>query len=315
MSDQVVKISVCIPAYKNPDFLLRGLASLAAQQCSSWEVLITDDSPDDSVYEAAQQYMDKLPLKYFRNTPAKGMPANWNECYNKARGEYIKILHDDDWLAHPLALQKMADALDSHPESDFVFCAYRNHYLGTSRQEEWHCGAFYRRLLRKTPVNLFHTNFIGPPSVMMHRNKPAYRYDLNTRWVVDVDFYMQVLSANPGFVYLDEVLVNVGISEEQVTRECFHVREVEAPENFYLLNKVSVKSLNNIYVYDFFWRMLRNLEFRRLEELPACGVKGEIPVPVVQMLSLQRLFPLRVLRIGVISKLLMTLSYLFHKRL
>jgi glycosyltransferase involved in cell wall biosynthesis len=315
MSNYPVKISVCIPAYKNPEFLLRGLGSLAKQECSSWEVIVTDDSPDDSVYQVVQQYKDQLPLQYFRNSPAKGMPANWNVCYDKAQGEYIKILHDDDWLAHPQALQKMAAALDRHPDCDFVYSAYSNHYLQTGRIEDVRCSAFYRRLLQESPVNLFQRNFIGPPSVIMHRNKPAYRYDLKTRWVVDVDFYMHVLSANPAFVYLDEPLVNVGISGDQITRDCFRVREVEIPENFYLLRKVSVKHLNNIYVYDFFWRMLRNLEIRSIADLRQSGLEGDIPVPVLQMLAVQRKLPLRLLKIGVLSKLLMTCCYLFRKRL
>ena len=315
MSNYPVKISVCIPAYKNPEFLLRGLASLAKQECSSWEVLITDDSPDDSVYQVVQQYKEQLPLQYFRNSPAKGMPANWNECYDRARGEYIKILHDDDWLAHPQALQKMADALDANPRCDFVFSAYCNHYLQTGRIEEVHCSPLYRNLLKQSPVNLFQKNFIGPPSVIMHRNNPAYRYDVKTRWVVDVDFYMHVLTANPGFVYLDEELVNVGISGEQITRDCFRVREVEIPENFYLLRKVSLKALNIIYVYDFFWRMLRNLEIRSVTDLRQSGLEGDIPAPVLQMLALQKMFPLRLLKVGVISKLLMTCCYLFRKRL
>ncbi len=315
MSEHPVKISVCIPAYKNPEFLLRGLASLAKQQCSNWEVLVTDDSPDDSVYQVVQQFTEQLPLQYFRNSPAKGMPANWNECYGKARGEYIKILHDDDWLAHPQALQKMAAALDAQPDCDLVFSAYSNHYLDSGKIEDVYCSPFYRNLLKQSPVNLFQRNFIGPPSVIMHRNKPAYRYDLKTRWVVDVDFYMQVLKANPAFIYLDEVLVNVGISGEQITRDCFRVREVEIPENFYLLRKIGVKALNSVYVYDFFWRMLRNLEIRSVKDLRQSGLEGEIPAPVLQMLSLQQRFSLRVLKIGVISKLLMTLCYLFRKRL
>jgi hypothetical protein len=223
-------------------------------------------------------------------------------------------LHDDDWLAQPQALQKMAEALDARPDCDFVYTAYCNHYLETAKQEEVHCSAFYQRLLRQTPVNLFQSNFIGPPSVIMHRNKPTYRYDERTRWVVDITFYMQVLLTNPKFVYLDEVLVNVGISGEQVTRDCFRVPEVEVPENFYLLRKVSVKALNNIYVYDFFWRLLRNLGIRQVADLRQAGLEGDIPAAALQMLSRQQRIPLRLLKVGVLSKGLMTLSYLFRKK-
>ncbi|SCC41349.1 Glycosyltransferase involved in cell wall bisynthesis [Chitinophaga costaii] len=309
-----MKVSVCIPAYKNPAFLQRALQSLVLQQFSNWELIITDDSPDDSVQAVVQEYNDRLPIRYFKNTPAHGMPANWNTAYDKATGEYIKILHDDDWLETPLALQKMADALDAHPDCDFVFSAYRNQFLATGRTQDVHCSAFHQKLLQEDPVNLFQTNFIGPPSVIMHRNRPPYRYDLRTRWVVDIDFYMEVLRNNPRFVYIDEILVNVGIGEEQITQDCFRNREVEIPENYYLLQKRGVKALNNIYVYDFFWRNLRNLEIRSAADLQVSRLAVPIPPTVLQMVRRQRWLPLPVLRMGVVSKIYMTLSYFFRKR-
>lgn len=309
-----MKVSVCIPAYKNPAFLRRALDSLVLQQMEGWELVITDDSPDDSVRQVVDEYSQCLPIRYFKNTPAHGMPANWNTAYDKCQGEYIKILHDDDWLEGPLALQKMAAALDAQPDADLVFSAYRNQYLATGRTEDVYCSAFYQKLLQEDPVNLFQTNFIGPPSVIMHRNKPAYRYDVQTRWVVDINFYMEVLAHTPRFVYIDEVLVNVGIGEEQITQDCFRNREVEVPENFYLLQKRGVKALNNIYVYDFFWRNMRNLEIRNAADLQVSRLAVPIPPTVLQIVQRQRVFPLSVLRIGPVSKFLMTLSFLFRKR-
>jgi len=43
------EISICIPAYKNVGFLERLLHSISIQSFADYEVVITDDSPDDSV--------------------------------------------------------------------------------------------------------------------------------------------------------------------------------------------------------------------------------------------------------------------------
>ncbi|HEY0271570.1 MAG TPA: hypothetical protein VGC22_00235, partial [Chitinophaga sp.] len=98
------------------------------------------------------------------------------------------------------------------------------------------------------------------------------------------------------------------------TQDCFRNREVEIPENYYLLQKRGVQALNNIYVYDFFWRNLRNLEIRSAADLQVSRLAVPIPPTVLQMVKRQRLLPLRVLRIGIVSKLYMTLSFLFRKR-
>lgn len=309
-----IKVSVCIPAYKNVRFLEKALDALVMQDYTDWEIIITDDSPDDSVRALAAQYHARLPLHYYKNEPAAGMPANWNVCYDKARGAYIKILHDDDWFTSPQAIRKMAEALDARPDCDFVFSAFRNCYLGSGRTEDVHCSAFFQRLLRKGPEHLFQKNFIGPPSVVMHRNKAAYRYDVKLRWMVDKDFYMNILRQTPAFIYLDDILVNIGMSENQITQSVKGVREVEVPEQFYLLSKTGEQHLHNIYVYDFFWRLMRNLGLRRPQELKEAGLQGEPPALIVQILQRQRLFPLSLLKIGPVSKLLMAISYIFRRR-
>ena len=41
-----ILISICIPAYKHPDFLKRLLDSISIQSFRDFEVIISDDSPD-----------------------------------------------------------------------------------------------------------------------------------------------------------------------------------------------------------------------------------------------------------------------------
>ena len=131
------------------------------------------------------------------------------------------------------------------------------------------------------------------------------------KWVVDIEFYFRYLKGENPF-YINKVLVNVGLGKEQVTQDCFRLRPVEIPENFYLLNKVGVGNLRNIRVYDAFWRLMRNLEIRDKEEIPASGYPGEIPAAVLSMIRWQRVLPLRLWKIGILSKTGMFLNYIFH---
>ncbi|MCK7555862.1 glycosyltransferase [Chitinophaga sedimenti] len=310
-----VKVSICIPAYKNVQYLQRVLDSLVAQDYTDWEVIVTDDSPDDAVEQLVKAYADSLPLQYYRNQPAAGMPANWNVCYDKANGRYIKIMHDDDWFTRPNAVRKMADALDENPDADFVFSAFRECFIDhEGKVNEVHCSSFYRQLLKQDPVHLFQKNFIGPPSAVMHRNNKLYRYDVRLQWLVDVDFYINLLRHKPGFVYIDEVLVNIGISDLQLTKSCHGVRTVEIPEYFYLLHKVGEEALQSPYVYDFFWRLMRNLEVREERELVEAGMQGNTPAVVKYILKSQRPFSFKMLKIGALNKILVGLSFIGRPR-
>jgi glycosyltransferase involved in cell wall biosynthesis len=306
-----VKVSVCIPAYKQVEYLKRLLESLVIQTCTSFEVVVTDDSPDTAVETLVLQYAGSLPIRYYRNEPARGMPGNWNTALDLAQGEYIKIMHDDDWFATPDALAKLVAALDENADKDFAYAAYHNYYIETGKTKLMTSPAYFRNAFSKDPVNVLHDNLVGPPSVVIHRNKPAYRYDEKVRWTVDVDFYIRLLGQQPGYVYISEPLFFVGMGKEQITEAVHNVREVYIPEYFYVLQKTGDSHFKSILVYDFFWRLLRNMKIKSVEDIRRAGFDGPLPVVTTHILKWQRLFPAGLLRIGPISKAVMTFSFLF----
>lgn len=97
-----------------------------------------------------------------------------------------------------------------------------------------------------------------------------------------------------------------------MTQDCFRQRPVEIPENFYLLNKVGYANLRNVRVYDAWWRLMRNLEIRRREDITGSGYTGPIPAVILSMVRWQRMLPFRWWRIGLLSKTAMFLHYFSH---
>ena len=165
--------------------------------------------------------------------------------------------------------------------------------------------------MKDNPVTLVSKNIIGPPSVTLYRNVQGIIYDQNTKWVVDIDFYIQYLKDHEWF-HINQVLINVGIGAEQVTQDCFRKREIEIPENFYLLFKTGIYNLRNIFVFDAWWRLLRNLEVRKTGDILAAGYDGEVPKVIQSMIGWQRNIPLSILKIGIISKPVMLFNYFFN---
>ncbi|PWT99189.1 MAG: hypothetical protein C5B52_11025 [Bacteroidetes bacterium] len=305
-------ISICVPAYKRIEFLERLFHSISTQTYRDFEVIVTDDSPDSSVANLCLSYTNQFPLKHYKNLKQLGTPENWNEAIRKANGSWIKLMHDDDWFAEPLALELFANYVKKNPQTSFVFSAYRNVYLDENREADVFPIAGRLKLAKENPSTLISNNIIGPPSVTMHRNDGTYFYDNNLKWVVDIEFYIRYLSTHQP-EYVDRILVNVGMGREQVTQESFRVREVEIPEYFYLFNKIGFDKLKSILVYDAWWRLMRNLNIRNVKEISDAGYTGNLPEVIRSMIKWQSFFPSQLLKLGFFSKILMLKNYFFNR--
>ena len=86
-------VSLCIPTYNQVDSLRKVLDSIAAQDFGDYEIIITDDSPGDSISQLLREYSFKGEVRYFKNSVRKGSPENWNQAIHHASGDYIKVLH------------------------------------------------------------------------------------------------------------------------------------------------------------------------------------------------------------------------------
>jgi glycosyltransferase involved in cell wall biosynthesis len=59
-------ISICIPAYKRTNYLKRLLDSIVLQNFHDFEVIISDDSNDNSVSELIHDFKEKIKVLLLR---------------------------------------------------------------------------------------------------------------------------------------------------------------------------------------------------------------------------------------------------------
>lgn len=308
-------ISLCIPAYKNVLFLKRLLDSIVSQQFKDYEVIISDDSPDLDVQNLVADYKTRITrLHYWRNIPPKGMPENWNTAMASASGDWIKIMHDDDWFLRPDALGKFAARTDT--EADFIFCNYENNFLDVkgdiSKKTAMEFPRNRLQAIADEPLLLLADNKIGPPSVCMVRASRAVQYDRRFRWRVDIDYYKAVLSHHPALEFIEEILIGVGMNENQVTNQTKNIPEVELPEAYILLQKYGTAPLKNWVIYDSWWRMFRNMQIYSYAHLQQY-VPESWPAVIIQLLRVMKRTPKFFLKTGVTSKLFMWISYQMGK--
>lgn len=300
-------ISICIPAYKRVTYLKRLLDSIAIQIFTDFEVVINDDSPDDSVEKLVDVYRKKFLIVYYHNQVAKGTPANWNAAINRASGQWIKLMHDDDWFNHPDSLDIFAE--ETKKGRKFIFSAYANSVDNNSAPVEKHVRHSWKQKIIMEPMTLLAYNVVGPPSVTLVHKSVHQEYDERMKWRVDMDFYVRILLQEQDYNYIDKVLINVGISETQVTNYCFQNPMVELPEGYLLLQKYGADRLKNIWVYDAWWRLLRNMHIKNSKQLLQFEPKPW-PAVIVKMVSHLNKVPSFLLKQGAFSKTAMLFSYL-----
>lgn len=303
-------ISICIPAYKRTAYLKRLLNSIAIQTFNDFEVIITDDSPDDSVKELCTEYGKKFLLYYYKNVPSLGTPANWNRGLSLAKGEWVKLIHDDDWFAHDESLELFAQA--ARHQKKFIFSAYSNIHEDGLENEQKFFPARAKSSIIKNPLLLLAENVIGPPSVTLIHRSITEQYDTDMKWRVDIDFYIRMILSENDFYFVDAPLINVGISKSQVTNSCINRPQVELPEGLLLLKKYGISRLKNIRVYDAWWRIFRNVQIRNRTQLTKYTPEHEWPQAALNMIDHQSKISAGVLKIGVFSKLFMFFSYLLN---
>ena len=113
-------VSIVIPAY-NPRFFDQALLSALAQTYEQVEIVVCDDSPDDDIRQIVDAITEPAhPIRYLRNPRRLGLQGNLLRCVEEARGEFIKVLCDDDRLFAPcIAMQ--AKVLVEHADVSVVF--------------------------------------------------------------------------------------------------------------------------------------------------------------------------------------------------
>lgn len=116
-------VSIVIPAF-NPRFFSQALESSLAQTYENVEIVICDDSSSAEIQRIVESFADPAhTVRYLRNPKRLGLQKNVLRCVKEARGEFIKVLCDDDRLFAP-SIELQARVLIDHPEVNLV-CGLR----------------------------------------------------------------------------------------------------------------------------------------------------------------------------------------------
>jgi glycosyltransferase involved in cell wall biosynthesis len=208
---------------------MRALQSVIQHQgetAGAIEIVVTDDSTDPECEEVVKQTLTDWAgqWQYVHNQPSLGMAANWNHARYLAKGNYILILHDDDFLlpgAVGLILNTINRWGNQHPV--FLFgVKVVNEQEGQikqqiPRQEKWLPPAeAVRRLLS-------HSSWIRFPAIALQRqaylNVGDFRTDMGGP--ADLEMWLRLLGIH-GLMSIPQVTCAYTVHADALTQQMFN---------------------------------------------------------------------------------------------
>lgn len=272
------KVSICIPTYNNLEAFKRCFESVLMQTYKDYEVVITDDSSNNDIEFYLKNRSLAENIFYYKNKTALGSPENWNEAMRKSTGEYIKILHHDDFFTYDYSLQTFVDLLDNNPETSLAFVASRNFDLEKNTVLSYNKPSNSKiEEIERNPITLINGNFIGAPSSTIFRNIGDYLFDKNTIWLVDIDFYIQLLKDHKKLSYNNIDAITIGLSPSQITKEVESDIKINTFEFFYLLEKWDINKIKNSIVENTCYSLLKKFNIYTKRKIRDLNFKGELP--------------------------------------
>lgn len=125
-----MKFSIITPTHKRVDNLIRAVNSVLAQTYTDWEMIVVNDSPNDTSYETFTSSINDSRIHYHVNDTNRGVNYTRNLALDKvsADSKWVIFLDDDDYFA-PDTLQTFHDLILNHRDQKW-FVTNRAHTNG-----------------------------------------------------------------------------------------------------------------------------------------------------------------------------------------
>jgi len=92
-----MKVSIILPTYNRANIIVSTIQSILTRSFQDFEIIVSDDASTDKTDEKIKEINDKR-IKYYKNKKNLWYGPNLRSAYEKADGEIIFLMRDDDVL-------------------------------------------------------------------------------------------------------------------------------------------------------------------------------------------------------------------------
>lgn len=208
-------VSVVIPTYNSPGYLLQTLETVLAQTFTDYEVVVVNDGSTDNTLERLQPYRNHIRLI---DQPNTGIGMARNRGIDESQGKYVALLdHDDLWM--PEKLQSQVDFYQRHPQCCMVMASFAessrpDHPVNASTAAK-NNGLVHR------PLHFFdHRKFLIMTSGIMFERSRAdgIRFDTTRESIEDQPFFLKLYPRGPVGVVGDRPLMIYRVHPDSYSR-------------------------------------------------------------------------------------------------
>jgi glycosyltransferase involved in cell wall biosynthesis/predicted negative regulator of RcsB-dependent stress response len=121
--------SVMITAYKRVNYLEQALSSVLAQapEAEQMQIEVVNDGAPEAIQAEIAVIVERVGqgrVSFYCHAENIGHPHIFNLCLQRAKGQWVHLLHDDDWV-EPGFYAAMRSGIEHAPDIGAAFCRYR----------------------------------------------------------------------------------------------------------------------------------------------------------------------------------------------
>jgi hypothetical protein len=128
-----------VTVYNRPQNVQRVLESVLREADDEMQIAVVCDYSGVQMQEQIRQEVlrvGKGRVEFLPESQPVGHPDIFNRCYERARGQWVHILHDDDWL-EPGFYRVMREGILANPSVGSAFCQQRIIAQGAGQSTTW----------------------------------------------------------------------------------------------------------------------------------------------------------------------------------
>jgi glycosyltransferase involved in cell wall biosynthesis len=178
-------VSIMIPTYNQPQYILQAVNSALAQDYENLEVIVSDDSNNNATTELLRPLGEDKRLTYYKNPVQLGRVANYRRLLNElARGEWVIMLDGDDYFTDNSYIKNAVALIREHGDIVLVGARMQVLHEDSPGKEDYGLGS-------KDMV------FDGKELFYKYKHVPAHQTDIYPRALaMQLDFYRDPSTAS-----------------------------------------------------------------------------------------------------------------------